>query len=531
MFKVLIAEDEMFVRIGIKNSINWSKYGMGLIDDVADGQQAWESYNKYKPDIVLTDLKMPQMDGMELISKIRSIDKKTKIVILTNVEDFKSAQKAMVYGVSGYILKLTMTWEEMDEILCKVYQELEQEYGADINAEADKQGMELLKTKAFSEYIKNTSDNIDAIEDAVKINNMRLSQRNLILCILELDGPSELPTPEGGANPLSLKKSIINLLMEVLDGYNRGEVVHYEDKRYSVLFSFDDLRTKEEIRDELCKVLDHIKRLMSAYFNLSATFAASTAKDGYLNIRELYEECITALAGKFYSGRGSLLFFADKKIDIYDIYIRPLLKRVIEDSASVFGEEFKKEFEEGILKTEFKSGDWIADIKNAFLLWLQLPVSVLRIRMQEIFLLQVSYADKIKVCETLNEIMEIYTKYLNDIHSLTGSKKAYSREVQLALQYIKENYQNDISLHQAASIVNLSTNYISTVFKAEMGVSFVDYVTQYKIEKTKELLLGTSFKLHEVADKVGFNDVSYFCRVFKKITGYTPNDFKKKYNY
>lgn len=119
MYRVLIAEDEVFVRLGIKMSVEWEKMGMQVIADAANGQQAWDIYEKEHPDIILTDIKMPVMDGMALIRRIRERDKETRIVILSCLEEFQLVREAISMGVSDYILKLTMTPEDMEKILQK----------------------------------------------------------------------------------------------------------------------------------------------------------------------------------------------------------------------------------------------------------------------------------------------------------------------------------------------------------------------------------------------------------------------------
>lgn len=113
MYKVMIVEDEMLVRVGLRSSVDWSKYGMEVAADLPDGQAAWDYYLKEKPDIVITDIRMPRMDGMELIGKIREADKETRIVVLSCLEEFDLARRAMSLGVSHYILKLTMTEAEI----------------------------------------------------------------------------------------------------------------------------------------------------------------------------------------------------------------------------------------------------------------------------------------------------------------------------------------------------------------------------------------------------------------------------------
>ena len=139
MYKVLIVEDEIFVRLGIKMSVEWEKLGMEVAGDAENGKQALEIYEKEHPDIILTDLKMPVLDGMGLIRRIREKDHTTRIVILSCLEEFHLVQQAISMDVSDYILKLTMTQEDMERILHKVKGEL------DVIKERKKYGTEYLE--------------------------------------------------------------------------------------------------------------------------------------------------------------------------------------------------------------------------------------------------------------------------------------------------------------------------------------------------------------------------------------------------
>ena len=124
MYKAMIVEDEMLVRIGIRNVIKWETLGIQLTEDAENGARALEIYRSEHPDIILTDLRMPEMDGMSLIRYIRKQDKRCRFLILTCVEDFEQAQEAIAYSVSGYLLKLTMDFDEVEKMLQKAVEEL-----------------------------------------------------------------------------------------------------------------------------------------------------------------------------------------------------------------------------------------------------------------------------------------------------------------------------------------------------------------------------------------------------------------------
>ena len=154
MIKVMIVEDEMLVRIGLKNSIDWAKLGMEVIADVSNGQAAWDFYQQEKPDLILTDIRMPNMDGMQLISLIRENDTKTKIIILTAYEEFDLVHKAIRHGVSDYILKFKMSIDEMESVLRKVQAELQTESIQDSSEQQDgKMDTINLKENAMKDYI------------------------------------------------------------------------------------------------------------------------------------------------------------------------------------------------------------------------------------------------------------------------------------------------------------------------------------------------------------------------------------------
>ena len=125
MYKVMIVEDEMIVRAGIRMTVDWAALDLELVLEAGNGAAAWESYREQRPDIIITDLKMPVMDGMTLIQKIREFDQDTRIIILSNLEEFNMIRQAITLNVSDYLLKLTMTKEDIHRVLGKVKQEIQ----------------------------------------------------------------------------------------------------------------------------------------------------------------------------------------------------------------------------------------------------------------------------------------------------------------------------------------------------------------------------------------------------------------------
>ncbi|AZN41460.1 response regulator [Paenibacillus albus] len=193
MIKVIIVEDEMLVRIGLKNSIDWAKLGMEVIADLSNGQAAWEFYNEVKPDLILTDIRMPNMDGMQLISLIRETDAKTKIIILTAYEEFDLVKKAIRSGVTDYILKFKMSIDEMESVLRKVQTELQSESSL-VSSAKQQDGQALaaldktsLKETAMKDYLSYGRYSDAEFAEITKKLNFRIQPERLLLCVMEID--------------------------------------------------------------------------------------------------------------------------------------------------------------------------------------------------------------------------------------------------------------------------------------------------------------------------------------------------------
>ncbi len=224
--------------MGLKNSVDWSKFNMEVIADVANGLAGLSVYQKERPDFVITDLKMPKMSGMELISKIRENDKRTRILILSCIEEFEMARKAMSYGVTEYILKLTMTNEDMERILGKVKAELDMQTAGLISKSSntqcdnkDKEG----ELKDFLFYGLYSNEEFDAY---VRKTGLKISQKDLLLAIIEIDNYESMVSQLKDDNGHLIQRTVLNVLNELLDKRGAGEAFAESNRRYIIILNF-----------------------------------------------------------------------------------------------------------------------------------------------------------------------------------------------------------------------------------------------------------------------------------------------------
>ena len=528
MFTVLIVEDEMLVRLGLKNLMEWERFDMRVIADVANGQAAWEVYEKERPDIIITDLKMPVMDGMELISKIREKDKATRIIILSCVGEFEMAQKAMSMGVSDYILKLSMTEEDIGRVLGKIQQELSLKGSGSKNGEDFDAGhISVLKEGTLKDFLFYNILSAEQFADKAAKYGLRLRPRHMVLCMMEIDRYEGLKARFKDEDGKLIKLSILNVLDEILDKWNRGDIFFDNHRHYVLIFSFHDLSSEQAIRQETFSILNNIKSFFEKYFDNSVTFGISGIKSGFDALEAMYREALAALNKKYFKGTGSLLYPGEEDF-------KPVIAektgslRNLQEISGLLGESGFHEYQKSIdvfLKGTPETAGQFKEFFYRLMEWI-----LYAIHSRESFLsghIQ-PYLLNMQEGDTLEADVACFGLFVEGLQENAGEHKSYSMEITEALRFIRDNYAGELSLKEVADRISLSPGYLSSLFKKELKVNFIEYLNEYRIEKAKVLLTGTYLKSYEISEKVGFSDSTYFSKVFKKITGMGTDEFRKK---
>lgn len=535
MLKVLIAEDEMLVRIGLKNSIDWEKLGMAVIADVANGQAAWEAYEAHRPDLILTDIRMPIMDGMELIARIREQDEATKFIILTVYEEFDLVRKSLKLGVSDYILKLNMSIEEMESVLAKLADELrtarDKSSSADasqdtpIPAQADLLHLRETTIKEFMFYGRYSEHEFAGLAGRIRL---RLQPERIVVCVMAIDKFDQMEHKFKDSQGNLIRFSLLNIMTELLDGYGRGDVVYEKDEKYLLLFSFADIVSERQAFEQLQVILVHIQSVIKKYLNATVTFGVSTMDSGFGIMKRLYRECASALDQRYVIGEGGHIRWQEADADSIRRRVAQKLERAA-STATAFHERYVKEIEAGI-KAVLTEGSFAKPALDRLIIrWIHWPTVNGNVYMDGISAKALDYAERIHGAATLDEALAIFDRYVEEIRQFRENKKAISKEIAEAAAYIREHYAQDISLQQLADHVQLNASYLSTLFKKELQLAFVDYLHHYRIDRAKEMLVNTHLKSYQIAEQVGFMDDSYFSRIFKKITSMRPNEFRKRW--
>lgn len=534
MFKVFLVEDEIVVREGIRNNIHWEQYGFIYVGDASDGELALPLIRQIQPDLLITDIKMPFMDGLSLIELVRRELPRTKIVIISGYDDFTYAQQAISIGVDRYLLKPIMK-EKMVDLLIELYKKMEaeqqqQEYLARFQREA--QEYEVFSRRRFFEQIVAGGLSVSEITETAKALGIDVNAPfyNIVLFSLssaEYDGS----TPESYTDALEvvqdrIRQFIVSHLELILFSWNVTT--------YAVLVKGgqDDIkrRTRDCIENiQSCcamagrEVNWHIA-CGSPVSRLSAIPACATEASRILSYRYLCPE-------EHILSEESIRDFRQKdgsktntcKTDINQECIRKFLSSGAAEEIDRFIDQL------------FQSAGEEALSLPLFCRYLTLTVyyasdeylNSIGCRADSFWSTELRPSDS---ASTPEEARRFARQIIGQAIKLrdSESKKQQRQLLIQAIGFIDAHYSEEsISLDRMARKVNISPNYFSAMFSQEAGQTFVEYLTNKRINEAKRMLRQTDKRSSEIVFAVGYKDPHYFSFVFKKVSGCTPSEYRK----
>ncbi len=533
MFKLLLVDDEPIIRKGIKTSIDWSKYDIEISGEASNGKDALEKALVMLPEIVITDIRMPIMDGLSLSESLKKMLPDTKIIILSGYEDFSYAKKALSLGVTEYLLK-PVGAEELISLIVKVKN--------DITSGRVKKNLLMkkniilnenylqIKSNLVNKLLKNEFTSADYVFEQAEMMNLDLTGPEFLVFVISMDDFLIITEGMPDKEKELMKFSVINISEELLSSFFSGLVCYSEfDHLIGVINgkNLDDIIVNDFFRE--------IQQCINKYLKLSISIGIGSMSASILDISRSYSEALAALKNKIFLGKGLIL--QHKSVKAANVSEETVLYPFSEEKEIL--NYLKALNTEGIaitLNNIFNRFDQNSatpeNIKNICCRLVVIAVNCIEemgINFQNSFGTHFNPYMEIEKLEILDDLYNWLIAFFNRSILLIQENKTlkFKSIIKFALHYIEQNYNRDISLNEIANMVYVTPNYLSRIFKEEMNVNFVDWLNKLRIEKAKALLLETTFKTYEVADKVGYRDYKYFSYIFKKITGNTPKEFKE----
>ena len=536
--KVFLVEDEMVIRRGIKNSIDWEKEGYIFCGEASDGELAYPMIIKEKPDILITDIRMPFMDGLELCKLEKKELPNIKILILSGYDEFDYAKEAIRLGVTEYLLKPISSGkllEALNGVSESIRREKEDKDLVRKYMEEMRENTEHEKQKFFEQMIAGNLSMADALETGKKYEmSLSAGMYNLLLFRFTLGEENRKSGELLGEAEYAIEK--LTERLEYVFEFQRGV------EGWAFLLMADNEEQMSERVKELSKDLEEIMKNYStiAYFGGIGQPVARLRE-----LEESFREAERALAARFTMELNRIISVDDirmaQNVDTLDdieitsfgeiektrTMLEKFLNNGVEDEIDEFVDVYINELPEENLKSVLMRQYIIMDAYIVMMSFCE-KIEGIEGKMQA---QSEELKNSMKTIQTLEEIKNYIRMLLKKIIGVrdTISGRRYSDIIEIAKDQIRKTYMSDeISLNTIAAEVGMSPSYFSSIFSKEMGKTFVEYLTEIRMDRAKELLMCSSMKTSEIGYEVGYKDPHYFSYIFKKTQNCTPKEFRAR---
>lgn len=499
MLKILVVDDEPRVRRGISSLIGEYRDKYELAGCCESAAEAIEFFTREVPDVVVTDIKMPHMDGLELINYLKHRYQNLEFVILSGYGDFEYAKKALQYQVYDFLLK-PVEEEEFYHVLDAIANKRAEKRKENEESAEDNHFFNLLKTSAKEEELH-----------CLNVLGFTGKGERYRVMIIETQYVNAAALKSAGGMKRLLKQELYADL-KIYDCFDKQSVLIWNREW-----------EPEEFAKKAKRLLDH--------YNCKIFAGVSGETNDYLLVKEQYMQALIALKTCIYERFQTIFIYDREQMDQEIRFPGEIMERMVNAMKSLN--------EEGLC----------AHIRDMMNVYKESSCSILRLKNHMMFLgtnLErlcesfgidgvyskniLSFVSNIEEMKTFSELEEVLISNISDISAGIRQMKEYktkSYRMNNIMRYVDENFTRDISLQEVAEYANLSVGYLSNYFKTEAGMSFVEYITYRRMERAKELLVSTNDKVYHIAEQVGYTNSQYFTTLFKKQVGVTPAEYRQ----
>lgn len=521
MIKVVIIDDESIIRIGLKAIIDWEANGFTIVGEAANGKDGLDLIRRTRPELVITDIKMPQIDGIELIREVNRTQPGIKFIIMSGHGEFELIRSAMKLGAIDYIMKLELDPESLLESL-NSYKEKFAGENRDAGIEIQQKKREL-REREFVNYL--LYENPTREKFALFLDELELTLNEHRYAVALLFSPEN----QAEDNQRKMRDLYLrDIPVEILQENFTVALYAKEYGTYLLLLSCDTA-----IGPATAALEDAYRRIwkrLKAFLGSDVSLAVSRFFDGFDHIGEAVAECRHVLKGIRYQETAGLKigpFPAQRNLlEGLAQKEQALRKAMLVDDRPRISQIFQS-----IRQTVADPG-------------LDMDTALETCRQLVYFLMAVSEGngdtanadpDRLELVDsmgrlsTATQVSQWLDRLGNTLLAAADDPTAAgNRNILRARQYLNAHIGEKLTLKDVSDYLHLSPNYLSTLFKREMGKGFVEFFSEIKIRRAMELIASGNYRIYEVSSQLGFENSYYFSKVFKKFTGLTPSEYKEK---
>lgn len=535
--KILIVDDEQLVRIGIKTMLQVNDDGFEVVGEAGDGEKALEIAKAANPDILLVDIRMPVMNGIDFITAAKKILPHSKFIILSCINEFEYARAAMQLGVTDYIIKTTIDSDELLEILRKVKVQILEERAqlshTLTNRKLSHINKPILYKERLNRLLNGSTLSRDELEDLLPGIGISLSDTDLRMLILRFDKAVALPPRFTAKDQCLMTFAAANICQEILERYATGYVFERNLDEVAILLKMhrDSPGEEQALLQEMCRGMIGS---LDQYMGIRVSIGISEGGHSFLLLQTACSQASKALENRFFNGYGSINLFTDAS------------QKAVSSGCETTIKSLCSELPRQVLAGSFSTAAGMTD---------QLAEAILRSHTMEIHEVKALFCklmfelvqntghfcidyekhglkyelsmNRLMESETLAELKERFKEWVGRLMDrIKESESSYSLSLITKIkEFVSENITGDIDLNTVSEFIKMNPSYLSKLFKAKTGEGFSDYVLKEKIKLSKEMLRNGE-KLWVIAEKIGYSDIASLSRAFKKTEGITPKQYK-----
>jgi len=528
LHSIVIIEDDYIVRKSLAESINWDEHGFVVKGIAEDGEKGLDLINKYRPDIVLSDIKMPFVGGIEIARYIRDTYPESRVVLLTGYDEFEFIQEALRLRVFDYVMKPVE-----DEYLIKVLKNAAEDINNQLRLKKQlDESMPVLRQQFLSGLITGRMKSED-IQNELQFHGIQFEEGWFCVYTIKVDGYQESPQNKNLSEYNILKLNIKNTLSKILEEPYKG-LIFDTGIRLVVIIRFTE-SDEDLLLEESIEAGEMMLEEISCKLKTTITIGVGKVYFGYENIPVSYEESRAALEYRHIFGKGQILHIEDTGFPTIggvmefkgrdrDIAMKVKLGLAGEAISIIDG------IEKELISKDYVSLDYLklVAIEITFNIFKELENSTYSEAVRDINFF--TMYSEINETETINEIFIIVKNMINRFASFVNSQREKLQKsiTEEAVKYVEENYSKEnLSLKEISNHVHINPTYFSMIFKKEKGINFSDFLLEYRMKKAMEIIRNSDKKVYEVGEEVGYSNSQYFSVCFKKFTGMSPLEYRK----
>lgn len=533
MIKVFIVEDESLIREAIIRMVPWKEYGFEVVGEAQDGEVALPMIREKKPDLLITDIKIPFMDGLVLSKRVKKELPATKIIIVSGYDDFHYAQQAINIGVEQYLLK-PVTRNVFIEVLQGIRDKLELEGQQKVYYEQFQREIQEYEKNSRRDFFEKLVSGMCGLEElyeqAEKLSlDIAASEYNILLFTIESSRGDLVPDKEYSKSIANIQEKIEHLFLEHTDWM----LFRYQQFGYAVLVKGE--MGQAPVNTECC--ITALQDIFRQEAKLQGWFIASGRSVERLSqLKESYHEAMKLFGNRFGAESQIMRYGESQKMQEDTLNLRELnlnavnpdilrnfLSDALVDEVGPFTHNYVQMFGKKALQSQM--------FRQYVLLNVHINVIAFAISLgydkeemeDSLAMVCSSQAD------SMEESVDVIYKTLKwgiELRDKNVQKK-YHSIIKTAIAFIQEHYADEnLNLNKVACAANVSANHFSALFSQEMEQTFIEYLTGVRMKKAKELLRCSDMRSGEIATQVGYKDSHYFSYLFKKTQGCTPSEFR-----